>query len=171
MSKIKPVWFAEFLWVSIIGTLLHFTYEWSDSNPFIGLFSAVNESIWEHLKLLFFPAALFALAIFPFFRKKYTAILTCCAAAIIIAMLLQTTVYYTYSGIVGKDIPAVNIILFYVCSAVNAILSCYFVKRNPNTGSLWGLAIFCGISICFFYFTKNPPEFGIFADPLQNTIT
>ncbi len=171
MSKSKLIWFTDFLWVSIIGTLLHFTYEWSDSHPFIGLFSAINESIWEHLKLLFFPAAMFALAIFPLFRKKYPAFLTCCAVGSIIAMLVQTSVYYTYSGIIGKDIPAINIILFYVCSAINSILSCYLVKKNPKTGSLWGLAILCGISICFFYFTQNPPELGIFTDHLQNTIT
>ena len=39
----------------ILGTLLHFTYKWSNKNMLVGAFSAVNESTWEHLKLLFFP--------------------------------------------------------------------------------------------------------------------
>ena len=39
----------------ILGTIFHFTYEWSGKKVIIGLFSAVNESTWEHLKLLFFP--------------------------------------------------------------------------------------------------------------------
>ena len=39
----------------ILGTLLHFTYNWSNNNLLVGVFSAVNESTWEHLKLLFFP--------------------------------------------------------------------------------------------------------------------
>ena len=39
----------------IFGTLLHFLYEWSNENQIIALFSAVNESTWEHLKLVFFP--------------------------------------------------------------------------------------------------------------------
>ena len=38
-----------------LGTLLHFTFEWSGNNPVVGIFSAVNESTWEHLKILFFP--------------------------------------------------------------------------------------------------------------------
>jgi len=39
----------------ILGTLLHFTYEWFNLNKFVGFFSATNESTWEHLKLIFFP--------------------------------------------------------------------------------------------------------------------
>lgn len=39
----------------VLGTILHFTYKWSNNNNFIGIFSATNESTWEHLKLVFFP--------------------------------------------------------------------------------------------------------------------
>lgn len=39
----------------ILGTILHFTFEWSGNNAFIGTFSSVNESTWEHLKLVFYP--------------------------------------------------------------------------------------------------------------------
>ena len=46
---------AGILCVSILGTLLHFTYRWSGRNPLIGLIAPVNESVWEHMKLLFFP--------------------------------------------------------------------------------------------------------------------
>lgn len=45
----------RFIFISVLGVLLHFTYEWSGDNVVVGLFSAVNESTWEHLKLLFFP--------------------------------------------------------------------------------------------------------------------
>ena len=43
------------IFIMIVGTLLHFTFGWSNNNPLVGTFSAVNESTWEHLKLLFFP--------------------------------------------------------------------------------------------------------------------
>lgn len=167
MSKSRFVWFVNFLWVSIIGTLLHFAFEWSGENSFVGLFSPVNESIWEHMKLLFFPAAVFALFLYPFFRREYPAFLTCCSFAILIAMVLQTSIYYTYSGIIGRDIPIANIILFYLCAALYSCISYALLKKLTKEGSLWGLAIFCGISICFFYFTKNPPDLGIFYDPLE----
>ena len=166
MPKGRLTCFAGFLWISVLGTLLHFTYEWSGCNSFIGLFSAVNESVWEHMKLLFFPAASFSIILYPFFRRKIPSFLTAWGFAVFIAMLLQTSVFYTYSGIIGKNIPAADILLFYVCSLVCSILAIRFTKKNINTGSLWGLAIFCGLSVCFFRFTKNPPDLGIFQIPL-----
>jgi hypothetical protein len=38
------------VFIIIIGSLLHFTFELSGHQA-IGVFSAVNESVWEHLKL------------------------------------------------------------------------------------------------------------------------
>ena len=39
----------------ILGTILHFTYDWSGNNAFVGALSSINESTWEHLKLVFYP--------------------------------------------------------------------------------------------------------------------
>ena len=48
---------AGIIFTLATGTLLHFTYEWSGENPFVALYSPVSESVWEHLKLLFFHQA------------------------------------------------------------------------------------------------------------------
>ncbi len=60
-----------FLFTAIAGTLLHFLYDWSGQSLLIAPFSAVNESIWEHMKLLFFPMLLFAAAESRFISGKY----------------------------------------------------------------------------------------------------
>ena len=46
---------AGALFTAALGTLLHFTYDWSGGWSVAAAFSAVNESTWEHMKLLFFP--------------------------------------------------------------------------------------------------------------------
>lgn len=43
------------VFILILGTILHFTFAFSNNNHIGGVFSAVNESTWKHLKLLFFP--------------------------------------------------------------------------------------------------------------------
>ena len=53
--SIKNFQIFSTIFVMILGTLLHFTYEWSGGNLLVASFSAVNESTWEHLKLLFYP--------------------------------------------------------------------------------------------------------------------
>lgn len=37
------------------NTWYYFTFAFSNNNHIVGIFSAVNESTWKHLKLLFFP--------------------------------------------------------------------------------------------------------------------
>ena len=58
------------------GTLLHFTYKWSGQNKLIGVFSSVNESTWEHLKLSFFPIVIFGLIQYFFIDYKTNNSLT-----------------------------------------------------------------------------------------------
>lgn len=54
----KRFWLA---WAAatLAGAALHFAYDWCQV-PFVGLFAPVNESVWEHLKLFFWPTLLAA---------------------------------------------------------------------------------------------------------------
>ena len=47
-KKILRFQIFSIIFTAILGTILHFTYEWSNGNSFIALFSATNESVWEH---------------------------------------------------------------------------------------------------------------------------
>ena len=55
---------------SLGGTLLHFLYDWLGEAVWVAPFSGVNESTWEHMKLLFWPMLLFALVQSLFFWEK-----------------------------------------------------------------------------------------------------
>ena len=54
------MWFLIFsvIIISIIGTVLHFLYDISNHNKVVGLFSAVNESTWEYIKIALIPTLL-----------------------------------------------------------------------------------------------------------------
>ena len=51
----KMLYIVGFFVISAIGTLLHFAYNFCGENIFIAPFSAVNESVWEHLKIAVMP--------------------------------------------------------------------------------------------------------------------
>ena len=62
MNRKINLWqLSGFAVTAIVGTLLHFLYEWLGEAWWIAPFSGVNESTWEHMKLLFWPMAIFAL--------------------------------------------------------------------------------------------------------------
>ena len=50
--------------VIVLGSLCHFLYDWSGGLSLAALFCPVNESVWEHLKLLYFPFLLVSLVSF-----------------------------------------------------------------------------------------------------------
>ena len=56
--------------VIVIGSLLHFTYEWSGNNLLVSFFAPINESVWEHFKLGFFPFILYGLLMYPLIKDK-----------------------------------------------------------------------------------------------------
>ena len=68
---LKKSTLGEILWTLMIGTLSHFFYQWSGENFFVGLLSPVNETIWEHLKLLFFPALFYMLGEKAWLEDRY----------------------------------------------------------------------------------------------------
>ena len=49
------------IFISVFGTIFHFLYDLSNHNKVIGLFSSVNESTWEHIKILLTPTFIWSL--------------------------------------------------------------------------------------------------------------
>ena len=76
------------LFISLLGGVLHFTFGWSGYNPVVGIFSAVNESVWEHLKLGFWPALLYMIIEYRFLKAANNF------------FLAKTVVPYTMTAII-----------------------------------------------------------------------
>lgn len=151
-----------------LGVLLHYTYELCEKNYFVALFSAVNESIWEHLKLLYMPF-LFT-AVFEYFVcGRHTAnFFSSKLVGIISGILYVVSMYYTVVGAFGINSMAVNIGIFIIGTAIAYIVAYKLIKKKSFGGGLWEtLAIVCFalITVSFFVFTFNQPTLPIFRDP------
>ena len=66
MNDLKKFCVIGFFVTTVLGILSHFVYDWTGGGFLIGLFFPVNESTWEHMKLLFFPM-FFSLFRFDFY--------------------------------------------------------------------------------------------------------
>ncbi|MBE6727013.1 MAG: hypothetical protein E7562_00015 [Ruminococcaceae bacterium] len=163
----KKFWIPFFI-IGIIGTLMHFIYEWSGENPVVGLFAPINESIWEHQKLLFFPSI--AYSAFSYLKdRKYPNDPISTLFGVISGMLSIITLYYTYKGIIGKDIGWLNIVIFYIGVAVFLITKRIIRKNRVLTGitpNIAAIIIILILSILFGIWTYMPPKLGIFTPPM-----
>ena len=155
---------AGILFVSVLGTLLHFTYRWSGRNASDVYKRQVNESVWEHMKLLFFPMLLFGL----WSLKGVTDAcrLSAFHAGLLMGTLLMPVLFYSYTSVLGRSILAVDITLFYICVIAAFLIyrglsgSCLLEKYSHMTS----MTVFL-LLICFLLFTYFPPGFSIFKDP------
>ena len=98
-NKIKKIQIFSIIFTFILGTLLHFTYKLSGNNQLVGVFSAVNESTWEHLKLVFFPMLLTIIIGYFYLGKDVKNYVYSKTIGIIVSMSFIIVFFYTYSGI------------------------------------------------------------------------
>ena len=152
---------------SLVGTILHFLYEWLGNAVWIAPFSGVNESTWEHMKLLFWPMFIFAVVQSFFFRdrKDFWCVKL---RGILLGIILIPVIFYTYNGVFGKSPDWINIAIFFVCAAIAYIYETRLFKAEKLRCRSHKAAIIalCSVALLFVVFTFATPEIGIFKDPL-----
>ena len=171
MKRSLPFWqFAGFVFTGVFGTLLHFLYEWTDST-FSALFSAVNESTWEHMKLLFFPMFIFAIFQSRYFAKDYENFWCAKLIGILTGLAVIPIIYYTYTGALGVSADWFNILIFFIAAAIGYITETRFMKSDKNfcNSPTAAIIILCMIAVLFFVFTFAPPKIPLFQDPITKT--
>jgi len=153
--------------IAVVGTSLHFTYELSGQNLLAAVFSAVNESVWEHLKLVFWPAAGFTLIQKVYFRRLPSSFLPAKAVGMLVMPAVILVMYYT-SKLFGVESLAFDIFTFYLSVVLGQLSTIKLLKKNnlPKTASYLGLTAIATLAIAFTYFTFNPPHTPLFQDPV-----
>ena len=164
--SIKLWSFWGFAVTSLVGTLLHFLYEWTGNSILVAPFSAVNESIFEHMKLLFFPLLFFALVQSRFFQdqKNFWCIKL---KTVLLGIFLIPALYYLYNGAIGKSPDFVNIAIFFITAAIVFFAEAKLLEGRASakvspTVSLIALAT---LAVLFIIFTFFPLTLPLFQDP------
>ena len=166
----RTVWLWEligFAITSVFGTLLHFLYEWCGESVWVAPFSGVNESTWEHMKLLFWPAFIFAI-IQSFFFRGCPNFWCAKLRGTLLGLVLIPALFYTYNGAVARSPDWLNIAIFFISAAAAYIYEARLLRSDrprckAPTASFLAL---CAVGVLFTVFTFLPPKLGIFIDPV-----
>ena len=171
MKRSIGLWqFFGFAVTAFMGTVLHFLYEWLDKAKWIAPFSGVNESTWEHMKLLFWPMLLFAITEYFFFRDRED--FWCIKLrGILCGLILIPILFYTYNGVIGKSPDWINITIFFVSAAIAYFREARAFARGDGhcTGRTAAFAVLLSLAALFILFTFKTPALGIFRDPLTGS--
>ena len=171
MKQRSVLWqWAGFALVTFGGTILHFLYDWTGGSILVAPFSGVNESTWEHMKLLFWPLFLFALVQRLFFRdqENYWCVKL---AQVLLGLVLIPVLFYTYNGVFGKSPDWINIAIFYITALLVFLFEWWAFKNNRlQCKHPWpAFAAICLIGVLFVAFTFAPPQVPLFQDPVTGT--
>ena len=156
------------LFIIILGSILHFTFEWSGGNPVAGAFSAVNESVWEHLKLVFWPVLLFMLIEYIPLKKKANNLVLAKTVGVCLAVITIPIVFYSYTAVTGRSIFLIDISTFVVAVIIGQISSYKLLTHEKLSENLEriSLVLLVLLGIAFVLFTFYPPQLPVFRDPI-----
>lgn len=163
--KLKHWQLAGAVFTLILGTFLHFAYALSGENAVVGAFSPVNESTWEHLKMLITPMLLFAVTEYFAYGKKYSNFIPVRFVSILFGTLVILFLFYTYTGIAGRHFLPADIGI-YILGVLAAYLLSYKLLRtdilSSDTAVLVGAVGLALLIFCVVAFTRHPPDLPLF---------
>ena len=154
------------IFVMILGVLLHFTFEWSNNNVLVSTFSPVNESTWEHLKLVFFPMLITTIFIYFYEGKNISNYLCAKVQGIILAMMFIIIFFYTYTGIIGTNFAIVDIGSFFIAVALGQYVAYQKMKLAVSCNKIVPVIVLLVLCLFFWIFTFFTPNIGLFKDPI-----
>lgn len=151
--------------VVILGTFWHFGFELFGKNFLTGMVFPINESVWEHQKIVFFPLLLAGITAYLLSKPKNNAIWLGTLAGSVLAMLAVFFGFYLYSSIIGESLLA-DILLF-ILSIILGMYAAWWITINFKSAkkyaplAITGLIIICAALV---YLTVNPPELKPFIE-------
>ncbi len=151
--------------IVIVGTLLHYLYDWTGENLIVGFFSAVNESIWEHMKLLFFPAVAYGFFFSTVLSRQYPCIEPAYFLSVIIATFVIPVLFYVYTGLLGRSYIFFDILIFFIAVLILFLLT-YALSRSRKLCKYLMLVrrVILALIVAFMTFSYLTPKFGIFME-------
>jgi hypothetical protein len=150
--------------IVIAGTLLHFVYGWSGQNFLVGLVSPVNESVWEHTKLLVFPVVAVG-TVEAVLLRDVRRVGWATLVESIVGALAIVAVFYTYTGALGTGpVLWVDIASFVLVVAGGQWLHLRVLLSGqmpvpPAVVSLSGLL---ALLVLYAIWTVTPPGLPVF---------
>lgn len=162
--KLETYTLIGILVLFVVGSLFHFLYSLTGECFIVGLFVPINESIFEHTKMVVLPIFIWWF-IFYLFRKKdlfVNAWFTSALIAMISAIIAIPMLFYFYSQAFGIESLVIDILILLISLAIGQILGLHYYRHGKGIEYHFAIVLMIVIIILFAFFTINPPAFPIF---------
>ena len=156
--------------LGVLGSLLHFLFDWTKHNRFMAIFCAVNESYWEHIKIAIWPVMLVQVALFLLGGHQLPAFIPAATIALYSIPISMVGMVFAYKAFTKRNILWIDIPVFFVTIAIAQYIFVLALEQLSATPATVLVAVFflLGLVIAFGLFTLRPPkEPDPFMDPIN----
>jgi hypothetical protein len=156
--------------IILLGAFQHFLYEWSGFSPFIALFAPVNESVWEHLKLAFWPSVTVAFAEFWLRKPEPVKFLFARAVGTLLMPVIICLGFYSYFALLQRPFFPLDLFLYFVAVISGLLLgdSLYSRPLPHPRATVYALAFLLLYAVALVRYTWNPPDHPFFREIPRN---
>ena len=156
--------------LGLLGSVLHFLFDWTKHNRFVAFFSAVNESYWEHIKIAIWPVFLLQIVLLSLGGYQIPAFIPAATVALYSIPVSMVGLVFLYKSVTKRNILWLDISIFFVCIAIaQSIFVLVLGQLAPTSGTVVLSSLFLlGLIVAFLLFTFRPPrEPDVFLDPIN----
>ena len=157
--------------IAIIGSLLHFAYDWSGHNRVVAVFGAVNESYWEHIKIAFWPVTVWFIVQFALGGWAIPGFVPAATIALYAIPVAMIAIVFGYKRITRRNVLWMDIAAFFVTVGVSLVVFALIAGELDASGWTIALSVLFLIVLgaAFTAYTIAPPaEPNLFVDPLND---
>lgn len=167
-NRLKKLEICGALFVFICGALLHFLYNWTNASALGVLFGAVNESVWEHIKIFAMPYVVWSIIELAFSIPYFRQFVVAKVMGLYLLGILIISFFYLYTTITGTAILIIDILSVFAWISLSHLFSYKVTTSGKDLRNLFPLCL--GLLFLFvvmyFCFTAVPPHIDIFKDPV-----
>ena len=176
MSKCKELilfskeFFLDIIVISILGTLLHFLYEFSGGNFLVAIFSAVNESVWEHIKIAVIPIYIVALCKMWILEERKCNLWISLFFKVITVIIVIPVLFYGYQAILHTENMIIDIAIFYISIIIAEFIEWIVQSKFKISAKKEDVYKYLNIIIILLIiiYTFIQPKQNIFKDSITN---
>ncbi len=156
-----------FFFTVIMGTVIHYGMVRPKKLSLLRAMCPINESMWENLKLLFFPAVLFSIIEYCVVGRYYLSFIPARACGIIFAMLFWVLLFYAFTPLLTRFYVSCGVFMFFA-SAASCFLLSWRLLEMLTVGGLFAklacLLLLAALGFLLVRFSFHPRTSPLFLD-------
>lgn len=149
---------------------MHFLYELSGHHLLVGLFAPINESIWEHMKMVLLPMFLWWTVYYVIVHNKIYVLKRCWFGGAFIAVTISLVIipigYYSYTHAFGVESVLIDVLILFIAIVIGQVAGLFFYHSGKTMNERLAISILCIYILLFIFFTLYPFPIPLFTDSL-----